>query len=222
MTPYRIVLADDHPLVREGLRRIIDERSGMKVVGEAADGLGLLAILKELSPDLVVLDISMPHLRGIEALHEISTLYPATKVLVLTMHKNTAYLREAMSAGAHGYLLKEDAFAELFNAVESIRLGKTYVSPRLSEEVMAEWSRGMRPDASPQPEIDPLTPRERQVLKLIAEGKTSREIADLLFISVRTAEHHRTNIMDKLNLRRAADLVQYAIRKGYLSDQGIQ
>ncbi|HSB52373.1 MAG TPA: response regulator transcription factor [Dissulfurispiraceae bacterium] len=222
MTPYRVVLADDHALLRQGLRRIVEGRGGMEVVGEAADGLQLLEVLKGLSPDMVVVDISMPRLRGIEAIREISVLYPAVKVLVLTMHRSTAYLRQAMSAGAHGYILKEDADEELFRAVESIRQGKAYVSRRLSEDVMDEWSRSQRGDTQPPPEADPLTPRERQVLKLIAEGKRSREIADLLFISVRTAEHHRTNIMDKLKLRNAADLVQYAVRKGYLGDQGVQ
>jgi DNA-binding NarL/FixJ family response regulator len=127
-----------------------------------------------------------------------------------------------MAAGAHGFMLKEDADDELFRAVECIRQGKVYVSPRLSEDVMDEWSRSQRADVPPSVEADPLTPRERQVLKLIAEGKRSREIADLLFISVRTAEHHRTNIMDKLKLRSAADLVQYAVRKGYLGEHGIQ
>ncbi len=222
MSLYRIVLADDHVLFRQGLRRIVEKKGGMEVVGEAGDGLQLLEVLKGLSPDMVVVDISMPRLRGIEAVREISVLYPAVKVLVLTMHRSTAYLRQAMSAGAHGYMLKEDADDELFRAVESIRQGKVYVSPRLSEDVMDEWSRSQRADVPPSVEVDPLTPRERQVLKLIAEGKTSKQVADLLFISVRTAEHHRTNIMDKLKLRSAADIVQYAIKKGYLGDQGVQ
>ena len=215
MNPYRIVLADDHVLLRQGLRRILTERPDMKVVGEAGDGLELLTLLKELSPDLLILDISMPNLRGIEAAAEIRRLYPEVKILVLTMHKDTEFLREAMAAGADGYLLKENADSELFSAIAKIRASKKYISPSLTEEVVEEWSKIHRGEGDPI-EREPLTTREREVLKLIAEGKSSREIGDLLYISVRTVERHRSNVMNKLNLRKTADLVKYALKKGYL------
>lgn len=216
MNPYCIVLTDDHVLLRQGLRGIIERRPDLKVIGEAGDGIELLGLLKQLTAHLVILDISMPNLRGIEAVREIKMIDPDLKILILTMHKDAEYLHQAMSAGADGYLLKEDADTELFSAIDRIREGKIYVSPSFKEYILEEWSRSHRSDYRPTFQPDHLTPRERQVLKLIAEGKTSREIAELLFVSVRTAEHHRTNIMDKLNLRRTADLVQYAIRKGYL------
>jgi DNA-binding NarL/FixJ family response regulator len=215
MNPYRVILADDHTMFREGLKRILMEMSDVEVIGEAGCGLELLKILNELTPDMVVLDISMPSLRGIEAIHEIKAIRPDVKILILTMHDNTEYLHQAIVAGADGYLVKDDANKELFSAIERIRGGKNYVSPRFSEGLTEEWAKIRRGDISPSgPE--PLTLREREVLKLIAEGKSSKEIGDLLFISGRTVERHRANIMEKLNLKKTADLVKYAIQKGYL------
>ena len=165
---------------------------------------------------MVILDIFMPNLRGIEAIHEIKRIHPDVKILILTMHKDKEYLYLALSAGAKGYLLKEDADKELFSAIEKIRQGKTYISPYFSEEVIDDLVQMGRGDTKTIFEIDPLTPREREVLKLIAEGKSSKEIADLLFISVFTVNNHRASIMEKLNLKKATDLVKYAIRKGYI------
>ena len=216
MTPYRIVLADDHVLVRQGLRRILEDMAGLEVIGEANDGLDLLNLLSRVTPHMVILDIFMPNLRGIEAIHEIKKIHPDVKVLILTMHKDKEYLYLALSAGAKGYLLKEDADKELFSAIEKVQQGKTYISPYFSEEVVDDLVQIGRADGKAIFEIDPLTSREREVLKLIAEGKSSKEIAALLFISVSTVNNHRASIMEKLNLNKATDLVKYAIRKGYV------
>jgi len=216
MGPYRIVLADDHVLVRQGLRRILEGMHDLEVTGEANDGLELLSLLKHLTPDLVILDIFMPNLRGIEAIHEIKKIHPEAKVLILTMHKDKEYLYLSLSAGAKGYLLKEDADKELFSAIEKIRQGKTYISPFFSEEVVDDLVQIGRGDARMIFEADSLTPREREVLKLIAEGKSSKEIANALFISVFTVNNHRASIMEKLKLNKSIDLVKYAIRKGYI------
>jgi DNA-binding NarL/FixJ family response regulator len=215
MEPYRIVLADDHGLFRAGLKRILGEAAWLQVVGEADDGLALLGLLKKGEPDLVILDISMPHLRGIEAIREIRAGHPDVKILMLTMYKEMDFVSQAMGAGASGYLLKQDAESEIFTAIEAIQQGRTYVSRLLASELaasFAEVARGGRQALFDEP----LTPRERQVVKLIAEGKSNREVADVLSISVHTVERHRANVMQKLRLRKTADLVKYAIQKGYL------
>ena len=165
---------------------------------------------------MIILDISMPHLRGIEAVHEIKAIYPGLKILILTMHKDKEYLHQSISAGADGYLLKEDADTELFSAIDTIREGKIYVSPHLGNDLVDEWAKIRRGETSPVAELERLTTREKEVLKLIAEAKSSKEIANLLSISVRTVEHHRANMMNKLKLKKTADLVKYALQKGYL------
>jgi DNA-binding NarL/FixJ family response regulator len=212
--PYRIILADDHVLLREGLRRIIEEQPGLQVSGEAGDGFALMKIVRKLSPDMVILDISMPRLRGIEAAREIKGCQPKIKILILTMHKDKEYLDQAIKAGVAGYLLKEAANKELFSAIEQIRRGRTYISPFFADEVTADWvqrSRGQRNNTK-----EKLTIREREILKMVAEGKTSKEIGALLSISARTVEHHRENMMHKLALKTTAELIQYAIHKGYV------
>jgi DNA-binding NarL/FixJ family response regulator len=213
---YRIVLADDHVLVRQGLRRILEQRTDLEVVGEAGDGLELLHLLDRMAADLVILDIFMPNLRGIEAIHEVKVAHPGVGVLILTMNKDKEYLYLALSEGAKGYLLKEDADKELFSAIERVRQGKTYVSPFFSEEVLDDLVQMGRGDARSVFETDPLTTREREVLKLIAEGNSSKEIAGALFISVFTVNNHRASIMEKLHMNKVTDLVKYAIRKGYI------
>jgi DNA-binding NarL/FixJ family response regulator len=182
--PYRIVLADDHALLRHGIKTIIEGGEGMVVVGEASDGLELLEVLKGITTDMVILDISMAGLRGIEATSEIKMIYPEIKVLMLTMHKRKEYFYHALSAGADGYLLKEDTATELFSAIKEL------------QEDVARMCR----DGGELP-VERITTREREVLKLIAEGKSSKEIADLLFISTHTIRHHRANIKRKLNLQ---------------------
>jgi two-component system, NarL family, response regulator NreC len=203
MGGYRIVLADDHALFRQGLRKIIEGVADLEVAGEAGDGLELLSLLETTNPDLVILDISMPRLRGIEAMREVKKSFPEVKVLVLTMHRE--YLHQALSAGAEGYLLKEDADRELFSAIDKVRQGRIYISPRLRAE--------LADDEIPVPE--PLSARETEVLNLIAGGKSNREIAEILFISIRTVEAHRATILSKLNLKNTADLVRFAIEKGF-------
>jgi DNA-binding NarL/FixJ family response regulator len=216
MSRYRIVLADDHVLLRQGLRRIVGESAELEVVGEAGDGVELLRLLNRTVPDMVVLDISMPNLRGLEASCEIKSRLPQVKVLILTMHRDKEYVHQALASGADGYLLKEDADTELFSAIKAIREGRLYVSPSLSQELTAYWQQTCRKEARLSLERSCLTTREREVLKLIAEGKSSRQVAELLCISARTVDHHRASIMDKLDLGNTADLVKFAIQKGYV------
>jgi DNA-binding NarL/FixJ family response regulator len=212
MATYRVILADDHALFRSGVKRILEEIPGIEVVGEAADGLQLLGLLKEMTTDLVILDISMPKLRGLEAIQEIKTSYPEVQVLILTMHKDAEYLSYALGAGATGFLLKQDADPELLEALTTIRQGKIYLSPAISEVVPDLLRRGQTPEGTPR---ELLTNREREILKLLADGKSSKEIGELLFISIRTVQNHRANIMRKLKVRRTTDLIKYAVQKGY-------
>jgi DNA-binding NarL/FixJ family response regulator len=207
------VLADDHALLRQGVKKIIEDAGDMTVVGEAADGLKLLDLLKEVTTDLVILDISMPNLRGIEAASEIKQSHPTVEVLILSMHKRKEYLYHSLSAGAKGYLLKDDTDTELLAAIETIRQGGVYLSSLLLDELNSDFV-NICSGAVKLPQEN-LTTREKQILKLVAEGKTSEEIACLLFISCRTVQNHRSNLMKKLNLNRATDLVRYAIRRGY-------
>jgi len=216
MNPYKILLVDDHALFREGLKRILAEARDLKVIGEVADGLELLKVLNTLTPNMVILDISMPNIRGIEAIQEIKTLHPELKMLVLTMHRDMEYLHQAISSGAHGYLLKEDADSELFSAINKVKQGKIYISPKLSEYLTEDWAKIHRGDYELSSEAEPLTTREREVLKLVAEGKSSKEVASLLNISIRTVEHHRANIMVKLHCKNITELIKYAIQKGYI------
>ncbi len=210
-----VVLADDHVLFRQGLRRILTERSDLEIVGEAGDGIELLKLLQKLEPELIFLDISMPNLRGIEVIPEIRHLRPHSKILILTMHKEEEYLYQAISAGADGYLLKEDAEKELFRAIECLQQDKVYVSPSLASQSMQNWVNLRR--GEPDPHLkESLTTREREIVKLIAEGKSNKDIAELLCISFRTVERHRANMMSKLGLKKTAELVQYAMRKHYI------
>ncbi len=211
MNRYRVVLADDHSLFRQGLKAVLEGMDEFKVVGEAGDGLELIDLLNQVKPNLVVLDISMPNLRGIETIPEIKKNYPEVKILVVTMHNDKEYLYQAISQGADGYFLKKDAGTELFSAIEKIRKGKVYVSPSLSGDLTDYWE-GIREGVKKSI----LTNREREVLSLIAGGKSNKEIADMLYISVHTVERHRANLMEKLNFKKTADLVKYAIEKGYI------
>ena len=213
---YRIYLADDHAMVREGIKLVLAQRPDYEIAGEASDGLELLAMLKRgTPPDAIILDISVPKLRGIEAIRDIKSISPETKVLVLTMHKDEDSLRQAFVAGANGYLLKEDVAKALFAALESIRKGEIFVSELLGVELKDAWVRIFRENRG-IPDMDVLTAREIEVLKLIAEGKSNREIAELLFISARTVDHHRARIMEKLRLKGTAELTKYAINRGYV------
>jgi DNA-binding NarL/FixJ family response regulator len=212
---YRLILADDHILVRSGLSRILGGEPNLEIMAEVGDGLELLNALNKAKPDLIILDVSMPNLRGIEAIPEIRRMRPEAKVLILTMHKEEEYLYQAISAGADGYLLKDDAEKELFTAIDNIMEGKIYISPGLADQSMQNWAR-LRRGENDSHVAEVLTVRQREILKLIAEGKSNKEIGDLLCLSVRTVERHRANIMDKLNIRKTAELVQYALRKHYI------
>ncbi|MGA8572825.1 MAG: response regulator [Desulfobaccales bacterium] len=202
-----IVLADDHVMFRKGVKRIIEETPGLEVTGEADDGLELLRLLKTQEPKLVLLDISMPHLRGLEATREIKKLYPRVKVILLTMHRYKEFIQQALEAGADGFLLKEDADIELLRAIQAVKEGGKFISPLLSTELAELALRG-------KPADDPLTTREKTIVQLLAEGKTPKDIADLLNISVFTVRRHRDNIMRKLNIKKLADLIKYALSRG--------
>jgi DNA-binding NarL/FixJ family response regulator len=213
MIMYKIILAEDHVLVREGIKKIIEAFPGYQVVGEVGDGPDLLRLLKKLPVDMVILDITMPSLPGIEATREIKQAYPNVKVLILTMHKKKEYLHNAMAAGVDGYLLKEDAPKELLNAIEKIRQEEIYVSPLLASDLANLYVQSQRQEEAEPAE--PLTRREIEIIKMIAEGKSSKEMAEILFLSFRTIQNHRAKIMKKLNLKKNTDLVKYAIQKGY-------
>ena len=212
MSRYLIGLADDHVMVRQGIRRIVEENPDLEVVAEASDGLELFEILRNVIVHLIIVDITMPNISGIEVTKRIKALYPEVKVLILTMHKGKELLEHAIAAGADGYLLKEDASKELMNAIAAIRRGEIYMSPLLVSHIKELYVQNHRPPAR----SDILSARETEILKLIAEGKSSKEIAAILYLSIRTVDNHRTNIMKKLNVNKNIDLVRYALSMGYI------
>ena len=216
MSPCRILLADDHTIVRHGIKKMIEEMPDLTVIGEANDGLELLALMNTLNADLVILDISMPNLRGIEAIQKLRRISPRVKILILTMYKDHELLHEAISSGARGYVLKEDSDKELYSAIEKVRNGGVFISPRLMEQ-STEGSGATNDSLFLRLPVEQLTQRETEVLRLIAQGRSNKEIADLLFISFRTVQNHRANIMSKLDIKNTADLVKYAIHQGYIS-----
>ena len=203
----RILLADDHEIVRDGLRALL-ERDGFTVVGEASDGREAVKVAQDQQPDVAVLDLSMPSLNGVDAAKEIARVSPKTKAVLLTVHAEDQYVLTALRAGISGYVLKTKATADLVQAIKEVSLGKTYLSPGVSGAVVQAYL--AKTDIPP----DPLSSRERQVLQLIAEGKTTKEVATILIISVKTAESHRTRIMQKLDIHETASLVRYAVRQG--------
>jgi DNA-binding NarL/FixJ family response regulator len=216
MTSCRIVLADDHALFREGLKMVLAQRPEYIIAGEASDGFELLNILKHgAPPDLIILDISMPRLRGIEAIREIKSIKESIKILVLTMHRDENLLCESFIAGADGYLLKENVAKELFGAMDAVLRGDSHISSLMDQQLKDSWIKLFREQRVMMPG-DKLSVREKEVLKLVAEGASNKQIADSLFISVRTVDHHRAKIMEKLNLKSAAELIRYAITKGFV------
>lgn len=206
----RVVLADDHPIFRQGLRTLL-EREGFRVVGEASDGLELVRLVRELSPSIAILDVGMPQLNGIDAAREINKRFPDTLTVLLTMFEDELYVLEALKAGVRGYVLKSQASPDLVNAVNEVLGGSVYLSPGISETVL----KASLSDYSGRAEV--LTDRERQVLQLIAEGHTTKEIARTLDVGVKTAESHRSKLMRKLDIHETATLVRYAIRHGLIS-----
>jgi len=217
MTTHRIILADDHALFREGLKLVLEKRPDFVIAGEVGDGLDLLTMLKHgPPPDLVILDISMPRLRGIEAIREIKAVNEKIRILVLTMHKDERLLCEAFIAGADGYLLKENITTELFGAMDSVLGGSGHISSLMEKELKGAWMSLFRQQKVVLPD-DKLSVREKEVLKMVAEGASNKEIANRLNISVRTVDHHRARIIEKLNLKSTAELIRYAISKAYIS-----
>lgn len=205
------MLADDHTMIRQGIRRLIEGTSGLEVIGEAGNGRELLTFLDSLVPDIIILDMSMPDLRGLDVIEKIKTKLPEVKILALTMHRE--YLDHALAAGVDGYLLKEDADRELFSAIESIRQGGKFLSPLLTGEFLTRRMRAS--DNYRTSTARRLSSREKEILTMVAKGMSSREMAEALSISVRTVESHRANIMSKLKLKKATDLVRYAVKNGY-------
>ncbi len=214
MNGYRVILADDHVMLRQGLRRILHSVTDLVIAGEADDGLQLLELLRQQPVDLAIVDVSMPYLRGVEAIPEALAIQPDLHLLMLTMHRDLALVRAALAAGARGYLVKEDAPTQLFAAIEAIRAGGLFVSPRLSQGLSADWANVAASETYARPGA--LTSREREILRLVADGKSSKEIASALNISHRTVEHHRASVRAKLGLRNTADLVKKALEGGLL------
>lgn len=209
-TRARILLADDHEIVRKGLRTVLEERSDWEVCAEATSGREAVQLATETKPDVVVMDISMPELNGLEAARQIMKTLPRTEVLILTVHDSENLVQEVLDVGARGYLLKSDASDHLITAVESLLNRKPYLTSRVSEIVLDGYLTGREPlKGEPRRR---LTPREREIVQLLAEGKSNKEVASTLNISVKTAETHRTNIMRKLDLHSISELVRYAVR----------
>ncbi len=214
MGSVSILLADDHALVRAGIRALVEKLPDAKVIAEAKDGREALRLVGELQPDLVLMDIAMPGLNGLEATARISREFPNVRVIILSMYGNEEYVREAISAGAAGYLVKRGATAELESAIKAVAGGDTYVSPLVSEHVSKERGGRLRADRAL---IDCLTPRQREILQLLAERHRTKEIAHILNISVKTVETHRAQLMDRLDIYDVPGLVRFAIRAGLVS-----
>ena len=210
----RVVLADDHQLMREGLRALLEKR-GFEIVGEAPDGRAAVKLARKLSPHVVVMDVAMRDLNGIEAARQIVSEAPGVRVLALSMHRDRQFVARMLEAGASGYLLKDDAAAELARAIREVAEGRTYLSPKIAGIVVADYVERLREGR--EVGCAELTPREREVLQLVAEGHTMRKVAKELSLSVKTVETHRRHIMDKLNIHTAAGLTRYAIQAGLVS-----
>jgi len=216
MAPFRILLADDHEVVRAGLRALLEEQSGWEVVAEAVDGRDAVEKASKLRPDAVVIDIAMPSLNGLEAVRQIVKAVPNAKVLVLTMYDSDPLIQQVLQAGARGYLLKSDAGRDLVSAIEALRRNKTFFTPKVSQMVLEGYLDKNPKDKDKEQESEAeslrLTSRQREIVQLLAEGKSSKEVAAVLGLSVKTAETHRANIMRKLDCHSVTELVRYAIR----------
>ena len=215
MSNIRVLLADDHAVVRKGLRFLLERAPGMEIVGEASDGREAVRLAAELRPHVAVMDIGMPQLNGIEATAQIVKQNPNVSVIILSVHSDESYLLRALSAGAKGYLLKDSAEEDLVRAVQVAAQGKPFFSPAISEKLLEDYMRYLQ-QRGLKDSYDLLTDREKQVLQLLAEGKSNKEVAALLNLSPYTVETHRTHIMQKLNLHNTAETVLYAVRKGII------
>ncbi len=211
-TKRKIVIAEDHTILRAGLRALLSGQNGLEVIGEAGDGREAVRKIDTLQPDLLLIDLSMPKLNGIDAIREIKSRHPEIKIIVLTVHKSDEYIIAALKAGANGYMLKDASQNELLLAIDYVINGKTFLSPSISDKVVDAFLNTDKKD-KPAAVLDNLTAREREILKLVAEGNTNKKIADHLCISLKTVEKHRSNLMQKLDLRNTAALTAYAIAK---------
>ncbi len=215
MSEIKIVLADDHKLFRMGLRQLIEKHPDVKIVGEAATGIEVISVAKEQSPDIILMDISMPELNGIEATRRILGEQPDVRVIIVSMHSDRRYVVETLRAGAKGYLLKDSSPDEIFRAIQKVMRNQFYLSAQINEQVILDFVQQNKSENSSAFEV--LSAREREVLQLLAEGKSTKQIADLLNLSAKTVETHRMHIMDKLDLHTLPELTRYALREGLTS-----
>jgi DNA-binding NarL/FixJ family response regulator len=216
MQPLRLLVADDHEIVRKGLRSLLEEQPGWQVVAEACDGREAVAKTRELKPSVVLLDISMPSLNGLEATRQIVQDDPKTKVLILSMYESDPMIREVLEAGARGYLLKTDTSRDLISAVEGVHRNKTFFTAKVAQMVLDGFLDPGEKSAGNATTKDRLTPRQREIVQLLAEGMSSKEVAAALGLSIKTAETHRANIMQRLNCHSISELVRYAVRNGII------
>jgi len=215
MRKFKIVLADDHQMFRNGLINLLKDYEEFEVIGEASNGREAVNMVSELAPDIIVVDIGMPILNGLETVRQISAHHPGTRALMLSMYINEEYVKQALLAGAYGYILKESAFEELVWALKAVTMGKHYLSPAVATIVINEYLKKF-PGKAKKVALDNLTAREREVLQLVAEGKTTKQISKILYISPKTVEAHRSNIGNKLKAKTWQELKDYALRKGYI------
>ncbi len=211
--PIRILIADDHGVLRAGLRAVLNAEPDHEVIGEASDGPTALRLAAELGPDVLLLDVSMPGMTGIEVTRRLKTIKPEIRVLILTLHEDEGLLQQAIQAGASGYIVKRAVETELMCAIQAVHRGDMYIHPTMTRALFKDVSPLLVPEKE---QTEPLSPREVQVLRLVAEGRTNRQIAEMLHVSTRTVESHRANVMDKLSLSRPAQLVRYAFEHGFV------
>ncbi len=216
MPPTRVLIADDHPLIRSGLRSLLARDSEFEVVGEAADGYQALELVEQLKPDIVMLDVSMPRLNGIDVARKLSETAPSTRVIIVSIHSDEGYVLRALRAGAKGYLLKASPEGDILNAVRTVAAGHAYLSPEMSRLLVEEYVREMR-ERGVEDSYELLSIREKEILQLLVSGSSNRQIADLIHVSVTTVETHRANILQKLGIHSLPELILYAVRKGLLS-----
>jgi two-component system, NarL family, response regulator NreC len=216
LNPILVLLADDHTLIRAGLRKVVEAEPDLRVIGEANDGREAVALAQTLKPDVVVMDIGMPRLNGIEAARQIRDLSPDTQMVMLSMHSDEGYVLRALKAGAKAYLLKDSAEADLARAIRAAAGGKSFFSPAVGKILLEDYMRKLQRTGA-EDSYELLSAREREILQLVAEGNSSKEVAGLLNLSVYTVETHRARIMQKLNLRGIPELILYAVRKGIVS-----
>ncbi len=215
MKKITVLLADDHRLLREGIKSLLEKAGDIEVVGEASEGGEAVAKAQSLSPDVVLMDITMPGINGLEATRQIKSLKPNIKVLILSMHESNQYISQFLRSGASGYVLKDSAASELVGAIHAVFQGDAFLYPSIARKLLEEYMQKVQSGEESE-SYDGLTSREREVLKMIAEGKSNKEIADLLSLSVRTVQAHRANLMSKLHMHDRTELVRYAIRKGLI------